>query len=102
MGAGTITSAKDAEKMRSYQGKLAQSKETLHEGLRLFERLEKQLERVYMYAKLNLDVDNSDANIRQCMTGRLAFCSAYRNQHLYHARVNINKTGNSARMGKCR
>ncbi len=52
---------KDTEKMRSYQGKLGQSRKTLHEGLRLYEQLEKQLERVYMYAKLNLDVDNSDA-----------------------------------------
>ncbi|HBT65287.1 MAG TPA: hypothetical protein DEB10_11580, partial [Ruminococcaceae bacterium] len=50
-----------AQKMKSYQGRLGENQETLRAGLRLFESLEKRLERVYMYAKLNLDVDNSDA-----------------------------------------
>ncbi|MDD2362086.1 MAG: oligoendopeptidase F [Oscillospiraceae bacterium] len=51
----------DAEKLTGYQGKMGESRETLRSGLRLFEQLEKRLERVYMYAKLNMDVDNSDA-----------------------------------------
>lgn len=51
----------DAEEIKSYRGRLGESRDALSAGLRLFERLEKRLERVYMYAKLNLDVDNGDA-----------------------------------------
>ena len=51
----------NTEKMRAFQGKLGESRESLRGGLRLFEQLEKQLESVYMYARLNLDVDNGDA-----------------------------------------
>jgi oligoendopeptidase F len=50
-----------AEKLNLYQGKLGENPDTLKEGLRLFEQVEMQLERVYMYAKLSLDVDNSDS-----------------------------------------
>ena len=60
----------DAEKMTGYQGKLGESRETLRCGLRLLEQLEKQLERVYMYAKLNMDVDNSDSKY-QAMHDRI-------------------------------
>jgi oligoendopeptidase F len=52
---------KSAEAIKSYQGRLGESRDTMKAGLRLFEDLEKQLERVYMYAKLSLDVDNGDA-----------------------------------------
>lgn len=44
-----------------YEGKLGESRETLRSGLRLFEQMERILERMYMYAKLNMDVDNGDA-----------------------------------------
>jgi len=49
-----------AEKLGTFQGRLGEGIETFKEGLRLYEQLEMQLERVYMYAKLTLDVDNSD------------------------------------------
>lgn len=52
---------KKAEELASYQGKLAESASVLRAALLLFEELEKELERVYMYAKLNMDVDNADA-----------------------------------------
>ena len=51
---------KKAEEFADFRGRLAESPETLREGLRLFERLEQQLETVYLYAKLNMDVDNGD------------------------------------------
>ncbi len=52
---------KKAEELSSYQGKLAESAVNLRTALLLFESMEKELERVYMYAKLNMDVDNADA-----------------------------------------
>ncbi len=50
-----------AEELRTYQGRLGESRETLRTALRLFEQLEMTLERAYMYAKLNMDVDNSSS-----------------------------------------
>lgn len=50
-----------AGQLVGYQGRLSESRETFRTALRLFEQLEQQLERVYMYAKLNMDVDNSAA-----------------------------------------
>lgn len=41
---------KKAEELASYQGKLAESASVLRAALLLFEELEKELERVYMYA----------------------------------------------------
>ena len=49
-----------AAQLAGYQGRLAETPASLREALLLFEQMEKELERVYMYAKLNLDVDNSD------------------------------------------
>lgn len=51
---------KDTEKLASYKGRLAESGETLRDALLLFEQLGEKLERVFMYAHLNKDVDNSN------------------------------------------
>ncbi|HIW74482.1 MAG TPA: oligoendopeptidase F [Firmicutes bacterium] len=50
----------EAEQLAGFQGRLAESEEVLRAALLLYEQMEKELERVYMYAKLNLDVDNAD------------------------------------------
>lgn len=51
----------DTDKLVAYKGRLAESRENLRDVLHLFEQLEMKLERVYMYAKLNMDVDNSNS-----------------------------------------
>lgn len=51
---------KDTEKLASYKGRLAESRETLRDALLEFEQLGEKLERVFMYAHLNKDVDNSN------------------------------------------
>ncbi len=49
-----------AEQLAKYRGRLAEGPETLKSALLLFEQMERELEQVYMYAKLNMDVDNAD------------------------------------------
>ena len=49
-----------ATELGGYQGRLAESRDSLRGGLQLLEQLNKELERMYMYAKLSMDVDNSE------------------------------------------
>ncbi len=49
-----------AGRLAGFRGRLAEGPDTLRQALLLFEEMEKGLERVYMYAKLSMDVDNAD------------------------------------------